>query len=1462
MLHRSHHRHSQRREAHARRGLVLFVAFMLLVTGLPFALAGEDAPADDAQTADAAADGETAAATEEPVVVPLDPPTEAPATDAPADPVDEPVDEPADGGEEPAAPTDPEGAVDEPSGDTGGEADTTDGREQAPAAAGDLEATAASAPDGGDFSIDWAASEPFSYSHVTGGGVYASGGQDTTVESLNGGDFLCGDLVSYLAAITVDDSNATDASTLQFTTSFATLTSSESGIGHEQIVRAVINTGDPGMDGDATIVSLDRSSTEDDLIGVITVGDLEAGETIIVRIDVRLGCQTGGRNVGTIHASLSDIQVVAPTNETVPGGAQTIPFKQDGVARDLIVTKDVVGNAPPNTTYTVEVECLKGNTATLTFTGDGSKSAGLIPEGDTCTVTEIDDGGADRTTVRVNAGAPTNSHTTSIVIGVSNEVTFTNTFLAATVEVGKTASPTTVTPGGTITYTITARNTAASAVVARNVVVTDNLDDDLADVAATFSVGGGAAQTCTVGAGNTISCAIGTLGIGESAVVTVTARATLAACGEVLNRASAAGTNFTTVNSPQVTVNVLCAPDVNIVKSSSDDDVEPGEDFTYTITATNPSTATAAATGVTITDDLDDSLTGVTATFVTGGGAAQPCTIGAGNTVSCNVGTLGIGQSATVTITVTPTPASCPSITNRASVSGTNFPTEQSDVVDVTVTCTPGLTIVKTASETSVVPGDSWNYEITVTNPASSTATTEDVVVTDDLHNGLDVDTPTFSVEGGPAQDCDLVGVFNLVSCDIGDLAPGESAVVTVVATATAASCGPIVNLAEATASNIADPVSDDVTVTVDCAPALALAKTASAGTVDAGDDITYTITASNPTGTATATAEDVVITDNLDDDLFGLTATVTNGGVTTNCVLRSDNFISCDAGDIPVGGTAVVTVTATTTEAACGVVTNVSEADGSNFTTVTSPTVDVTVVCPPDMVISKTASSGLVEIGDDYTYTISVKNQALPTGSAAQNVVITDNLDDDLAGVTATYKVGAGASQPCDATGAGNTVRCAIGNLPIGATADVTIAATATVEACGSVLNVSTASGLNFTTVTSDEVIVLIPCRTPPPAITLVKTGVAPDRLPGDVITYTYLITNTGGTTLTDITLFDDILGDITVPKTTLVVGESMTATAPHVITEADIDRGSVVNVADTTGRAPDNSVVRDRDRETIDLDDPSILVDKVADREFAEVGETVTYTYVITNTGDTRLTDITLVDDKIGIIVSVEDGLSLDPDESTTVQADYTVTTGDLAKGNEVVNVAIASGMPPKGPPVTSRDRVTVGITDVDAPGQLRVVKEVGGDASPAAGAEFGFSVDCGDTPIGNRGSFTLGEDGGTYDLGVPLPDGATCTVTETEDAGADSTTVAVDSGPALTGIVARVAIEEDETTTVTFVNTFGRSLPPPERPDLPATGTDLVLRLALGMGLLMMGTGMVRLTTGRGRRRTNPATWTTAL
>src|SRR5262245_41233183 len=56
---------------------------------------------------------------------------------------------------------------------------------------------------GGDFSLDFTASAPETYDHLTGGGAYDDGKLKDVVESLEGGDFACDDFVTFLTQIVV-----------------------------------------------------------------------------------------------------------------------------------------------------------------------------------------------------------------------------------------------------------------------------------------------------------------------------------------------------------------------------------------------------------------------------------------------------------------------------------------------------------------------------------------------------------------------------------------------------------------------------------------------------------------------------------------------------------------------------------------------------------------------------------------------------------------------------------------------------------------------------------------------------------------------------------------------------------------------------------------------------------------------------------------------------------------------------------------------------------------------------------------------------------------------------------------------------------------------------------------------------------------------------------------------------------
>jgi uncharacterized repeat protein (TIGR01451 family) len=133
--------------------------------------------------------------------------------------------------------------------------------------------------------------------------------------------------------------------------------------------------------------------------------------------------------------------------------------------------------------------------------------------------------------------------------------------------------------------------------------------------------------------------------------------------------------------------------DLSVSKTAAPNPVAVGGHLVYTVTVTN--VGASAASGVVLTDDLPDGVNFVSATPTQG-----TCS----GAVSCNLGSLAFGASATVTIEVTPTAAG--STTNTADVTWTGTDP------------TPGPT---TATVTTSVVAD--QFTLTVTRPGSGVGT-------------------------------------------------------------------------------------------------------------------------------------------------------------------------------------------------------------------------------------------------------------------------------------------------------------------------------------------------------------------------------------------------------------------------------------------------------------------------------------------------------------------------------------------------------------------------------------------------------------------------------------------------------------------------------------------------------------------------------------------------------------------
>jgi uncharacterized repeat protein (TIGR01451 family) len=194
-----------------------------------------------------------------------------------------------------------------------------------------------------------------------------------------------------------------------------------------------------------------------------------------------------------------------------------------------------------------------------------------------------------------------------------------------------------------------------------------------------------------------------------------------------------------------------------------------------------------------------------------------------------------------------------------------------------------------------------------------------------------------------------------------------------------------------------------------------------------------------------------------------------------------------------------------------------------------------------------------------------------------------------------------------------------------------------------------------------------------------------------GDTITYTYTITNTDNVTIENISLQDDKLGLIS-DNITLAPDENITATATYTVVEADLP-GPLVNTAIISGTDPEGNTVTANTTASVDLTyTASLQLTKVADPTSAAVGDIITYTYTINNTGNVTINGLSLEDDPLGSI-DLGGQTSISAGENITATATYTVVEADLP--GPLVNTAIISGTDPGENPVTDNATSSVELT-----------------------------------------------------------------------------------------------------------------------------------------------------------------------
>jgi len=577
--------------------------------------------------------------------------------------------------------------------------------------------------------------------------------------------------------------------------------------------------------------------------------------------------------------------------------------------------------------------------------------------------------------------------------------------------VAKTSNPgdgATVVPGQNITYTLTVTNNSAKA-IAKNVVVTDSLADVLDN--ATFVGFVGTPSGAAAPVGGLLTWTAGDIAPGGTATLSYIVKVNATAVGVTLrNVVTANGDTPPEQCSPADTTDADCStthytPKWTVAKTSdpaTGSTVLPGDVVTYHLTVTNES-ADAPATGIVVSDDLSDVLDDAGAFAFVGTSAGATRT---GNTLTWTVGTLAPGATTTLSYKVTVNAdAKGVTLKNVATGTGTTPPQECTVTVPCTTThSTPSWTVAKSSvpsTGSTVVPGQTITYSLTVTNSSDAPATA--VVLKDNLSDLLDDATFGAFVSGYVGSPA-LVG--DQLTWTVGTVPAHTVRVlqytVTVKADSVGATLKNVVTGTGTTPPN--DCTTDKPCSTTHFTPKWTVAKTsvpASGSTVLPGTAVAYTLTVTNESDDAVA--NNISLTDNLADVLDDATFNGFTGTHVGNASLTG-NTLTWTIDSVPVGATRTLTYTVIVKPTAVGAnLRNVVTGTGDTPPEKCTPAKPCdTEHFTPEWTVEKSSDptdGSKVLPGQVITYKVKATNTTAHADAGA--VTITDNLANVLNNAT-----------------------------------------------------------------------------------------------------------------------------------------------------------------------------------------------------------------------------------------------------------------------------------------------------------------------------------------------------------------------------------------------------------------------------------------------------------------------------
>ncbi|MFF2073563.1 hypothetical protein ACFVXG_02280, partial [Kitasatospora sp. NPDC058162] len=748
------------------------------------------------------------------------------------------------------------------------------------------------------------------------------------------------------------------------------------------------------------------------------------------------------------------------------------------------------------------VEIAAGQTMMWTLSGTLDSNATATP-GNTVTVT----GGPDPSvSTHTAVASPSNSPSPQANLSVS-KVLLTNP----------------VVPGEQVQWRVSVTNNGPSR--ARNVVVTDQVPAGVNDASMRGDADG---ANCPISNG-VATCAAVEIAAGQTLSWTLT--------GTLASDATVTPGNTVTVTGgpdPSVSTHTAVAspsnspsPQANLTVSKVlvTNPVVPGQQIQWQVSVTN--NGPSRARNVVVSDQVP---AGVSNPSMTGSDGSN-CSISNG-VATCPAVEIPAGQTMTWTLSGTLDPNATVTPTNGVTVTGGPDPTASSHTAVASPTGSPtpqaGLSISKALLTSPVVPGQQVQWRVTVTNSGPSRA--RNVVVTDQVPASVTSASMTADADGA---NCPIAG--GTATCPAVEIPAGQTLTWTLVGTLDPNATTTPTNTAVVTGGPDPSATARTAVASPTSSPTpqanLTVSKVLLTDPVVPGQQIQWRVTVMN---NGPSRARNVVVTDAVPAGVNGPSMTASDGTV---CPI-SGGTATCPAVEIPVGSSAIWTLTGTLAQDATVTPTNTVVVTGgpdpsvSTHTAVASPSNSPSPQA--NLSVSKVLLTDPVVPGQRVQWRVSVTNGG---PSRARNVVVTDQVP---AGVN-------GASMAADADG----VICPIGNgvatcpaVEIAAGQTLTWTLSGTLDANATVTPTNTAvvtGGPDPSTPTHTAV--ASPSNSPSPQanLTVSKSLLTNPVVPGQRVQWRVSVTNNGPSRARNVVVTDQVPAGVN--------GASMAADADGVI-------------------------------------------------------------------------------------------------------------------------------------------------------------------------------------------------------------------------------------------------------------------------------------------------------------------------